>query len=115
MSKKLKKTQKGLPAFGWDTEPVVGNEEVIEEAFVDVFCDLVYGGGWMDLERDEELDRDCNWALVSNCYLIPNFWLFHSGMSSLLTIFSPTRSSLNPFHNLELQLQVVLIHGQPQR
>ncbi|KAG6856134.1 hypothetical protein H0H87_007194 [Tephrocybe sp. NHM501043] len=64
MSKKLKKTEKALPPFGWDTEPVVVNEEVIEEPFVDVFCDLVYGGGWMDLERYEELDRDCNWALV---------------------------------------------------
>ena len=65
ISKKLKKTHKALPAFGWDTEPVVGNEEIIEEAFVDVFCDLIYGGGWMDLERGEMLDRDCNWALVS--------------------------------------------------
>ncbi|KAF4622115.1 hypothetical protein D9613_009300 [Agrocybe pediades] len=64
LSKKLKKTQKSLPAFGWDTEPVVGSEEVIEESFVDVFCDLIYGGGWMDLERGEMLDRDCNWALV---------------------------------------------------
>ncbi|KAG6829199.1 hypothetical protein H0H92_005327, partial [Tricholoma furcatifolium] len=45
MSKKLKKTEKALPPFGWDTEPVVVNEEVIEEAFVDVFCDLIYGGG----------------------------------------------------------------------
>ncbi|PPQ99370.1 hypothetical protein CVT24_009200 [Panaeolus cyanescens] len=64
MNKKLKKMQKSLPAFGWDTEPVVGSEEVIEEAFIDVFCDLIYGGGWMDLERGEMLDRDCNWALV---------------------------------------------------
>ncbi|KJA15902.1 hypothetical protein HYPSUDRAFT_207491 [Hypholoma sublateritium FD-334 SS-4] len=64
ISKKLKKTHKALPAFGWDTEPVIGNEEIIEEAFVDVFCDLIYGGGWMDLERGEMLDRDCNWALV---------------------------------------------------
>lgn len=64
--KKLKKTQKALPAFGWDTEPIVGNEEIIEEAFLDVFCDLIYGGGWMDLERGEMLDRDCNWALVSS-------------------------------------------------
>lgn len=62
--RKLKKTQKSLPSFGWDTEPVLGSEEVIEEAFVDVFCDLVYGGGWMDIERCEEIDRDCNWALV---------------------------------------------------
>jgi hypothetical protein len=28
-----------------DMEPVVGNKEVIEESFVDVFCDRVYGGG----------------------------------------------------------------------
>ncbi|KDQ58269.1 hypothetical protein JAAARDRAFT_35076 [Jaapia argillacea MUCL 33604] len=64
LHKKLKKTQKSLPSFGWDTEPVMGSEEVVEEAFLDVFCDLVYGGGWMDLERLEEVDRDCNWALV---------------------------------------------------
>ncbi|KAF9530828.1 hypothetical protein CPB83DRAFT_921224 [Crepidotus variabilis] len=72
MTKKLKKTQKALPAFGWDTEPVVGSEEVIEEAFVDVFCDLIYGGGWMDLERGEVLDRDCNWALVQYKALPPS-------------------------------------------
>ncbi|KAL6301886.1 hypothetical protein BKA93DRAFT_818784 [Sparassis latifolia] len=64
ISRKLKKTQKSLPAFGWDTEPVMGSEEVIEEAFLDVFCDLVYGGGWMDAERWEEIHRECNWALV---------------------------------------------------
>lgn len=81
MSKKLKKTQNSLPAFGWDTEPVVGSEEVIEEAFVDVFCDLVYGGGWMDLERYEELDRDCNWALVSSAL---------SGVTFSMLILLPT-------------------------
>ena len=64
LHRKLKKTQKALPSFGWDTEPVLGGEEVIEEAFLDVFCDLVYGGGWMDVERGEETDRECNWALV---------------------------------------------------
>ncbi|KAF8151798.1 hypothetical protein B0H34DRAFT_665136 [Crassisporium funariophilum] len=72
MTKKLKKAQKAMPAFGWDTEPVVGSEEVIEEAFLDVFCDLVYGGGWMDLERGEMLDRDCNWALVEFKSLPPS-------------------------------------------
>lgn len=77
ITKKLKKTHKSLPAFGWDTEPVVGSEEVIEEVFTDVFCDLIYGGGWMDLERGEMLDRDCNWALV--CGLSRAIW------SSLLT------------------------------
>lgn len=79
MSKKLKKTQKLLPPFGWDTEPVVGSEEVIEDAFVDVFCDLVYGGGWMDLERYEELDRDCNWALVEFKSLPPSRTTAHGG------------------------------------
>lgn len=64
LTKKIKKTEKQLPPFGWDTEPVMGSEEIMEEAFVDVFCDLVYGGGWMDLERGEGLDRDVNWALV---------------------------------------------------
>ncbi|KAA1476451.1 hypothetical protein DENSPDRAFT_884344 [Dentipellis sp. KUC8613] len=64
LARKLKKTEKSLPPFGWDTEPVIGAEEVVEEAFLDVFCDLVYGGGWMDLERAEEVDRECNWALV---------------------------------------------------
>lgn len=64
MTRKLKKTQKALPAFGWDVEPVLGGEEVIEEAFIDVFCDLIYGGGWLDMERDEAQDRDCNWALI---------------------------------------------------
>ncbi|KAF8452313.1 hypothetical protein L210DRAFT_3638868 [Boletus edulis BED1] len=65
ITKKLKKTQRALPPFGWDTEPVMGSEEMIEEAFMDVFCDLVYGGGWMDIERGEETDRECNWALIA--------------------------------------------------
>ncbi|KAI0067395.1 hypothetical protein BV25DRAFT_1819719 [Artomyces pyxidatus] len=64
IQRKLKKTQQSLPPFGWDTEPVMGTEEIIEESFIDVFCDLVYGGGWMDLEREEDVDRECNWALV---------------------------------------------------
>ncbi|KAF9444404.1 hypothetical protein P691DRAFT_344338 [Macrolepiota fuliginosa MF-IS2] len=72
LTKKIKKTEKQLPPFGWDTEPVMGGEEIIEEAFVDVFCDLVYGGGWMDLERGEGLDRDVNWALVEFKSLPPN-------------------------------------------
>jgi hypothetical protein len=61
----MKKTQRSLPPFGWDTEPIIGSEEMVEEAFIDVFCDLIYGGGWMDLERAEEFDRECNWAMVN--------------------------------------------------
>ncbi|KAH8829276.1 hypothetical protein DL96DRAFT_1597474, partial [Flagelloscypha sp. PMI_526] len=69
MQRKLKKAQKALPPFGWSTEPVLGTEEIIEEAFIDVFCDLIYGGGWADRERErggEEswLEQECNWALI---------------------------------------------------
>lgn len=72
LTKKLKKTARTLPAFGWDTEPVLGTEEVVEEAFVDVFCDLVWGGGWREevggLLSTEgpvaEVERECNWALI---------------------------------------------------
>jgi hypothetical protein len=62
LHRKLKKTQKSLPAFGWDTSPVLGQEEVVEEGFIEVFTQLVYGGGWMD--RTETTFRDCNWAIV---------------------------------------------------
>jgi hypothetical protein len=44
-------------------------EVIIEEAFMDIFCDLMYGGGWMEIER-EEVDRECNWALVSDIVLM---------------------------------------------
>ncbi|KAG1745102.1 uncharacterized protein EDB91DRAFT_1220686 [Suillus paluster] len=72
ITKKLKKTARTLPAFGWDTEPVLGTEEMVEEAFVDVFCDLVWGGGWreeigviLDAEGPAaEVERECNWALI---------------------------------------------------
>ncbi|KAL0566142.1 hypothetical protein V5O48_015876 [Marasmius crinis-equi] len=79
--RKLKKKEKALPPFGWDTSPVVGAEEVIEEAFIDIFCDLIWGSGWgeglagLSGLRDEGIttkdglriqleDRECSWALV---------------------------------------------------
>ena len=62
MQRKLKKTNKALPTFGWDTAPIMGSEDIIEEPFLDVFCDILYGGGWM--ERAELTVRDCNWVLV---------------------------------------------------
>jgi hypothetical protein len=46
------KVTKVAPA---DTERFVGAEAIIEEAFVDVFCDLAYGGGWINIRREEEL------------------------------------------------------------
>jgi len=41
----------------------MGTEVIIEEALTDVFCDPMYGSGWMEIER-EEVGRECNWALV---------------------------------------------------
>ncbi|KAJ7271461.1 hypothetical protein C8J57DRAFT_1449901 [Mycena rebaudengoi] len=69
MTRKLRKAHKALPAFGWDTAPVLGAEEVVEEAFLDVFCDLLWGGGWMERAAGvagpgAELARECSWALV---------------------------------------------------
>lgn len=32
----MKKLQTLLPPFGWDTEPVMGAEAIVEEAFIDV-------------------------------------------------------------------------------
>jgi hypothetical protein len=45
ITQKLKKTPKSLLPFGWDTKPVMDAEVIIEDAFMDVFCDLMYGGG----------------------------------------------------------------------
>jgi len=36
----------------------------IEEVFMDVFCDPIYGGGWMEVEREEDY-KQCNYVLVS--------------------------------------------------
>jgi len=49
ITRKSKKTQKPLPPFGRDTGSMMGTEVIIEEAFMDVFCDLMYGGGWMEI------------------------------------------------------------------
>jgi hypothetical protein len=48
---------------------------IIEDAFMDVFCDLMYGGGWIETKW-EEVDQDCNWALVSGIALkMHDHWL----------------------------------------
>ncbi|KAG9074718.1 hypothetical protein FS749_013691 [Ceratobasidium sp. UAMH 11750] len=61
--RKLKKQQKVLPTFGWETMPVAGQEWVVEEAFLDCWADLIWSSGWS--EREEGTHRDSNWALVS--------------------------------------------------
>ena len=59
----MKNTQESLPPFGWDTEPGIGTELVAEGASVGVFCDLMYSGGWMEIER-EEIDGALVGAIV---------------------------------------------------
>ncbi|KAH7102491.1 hypothetical protein BKA62DRAFT_637553 [Auriculariales sp. MPI-PUGE-AT-0066] len=71
LHRKLKKAQKALPSFGWDTKPVLGQDEVIEELFIEVFCDLIWSAGWQD--RREQTFRDCNWALVEYKALPSNY------------------------------------------
>ena len=68
--RKLKKPQNSLPPFGWDTEPVMGTEVIIEEALLDVCCDLMYGGGWMEIEP-EEVDKECQLSPSECHYLGP--------------------------------------------
>src|SRR6266581_6817411 len=104
ITRKLKMTQKSLPPFGWDIEPVMGAEVIIEEAFMDVFCDLMYGGGWMEIER-EEVDRECNWALVR-----VTIWVLCDQHLNILCRF---RSSSNLFHYPGRLFLAVPTHGLP--
>ena len=85
----VEKTQKTLPPCGWDTKPVMGSEVIIEGALMDVFCDLMYGGGWMEIEQ-EEVDRECNWALVR-----ATIWVVRDHH---LDVHCPYRSSSSHFH-----------------
>jgi hypothetical protein len=68
---RLAKLQKNLPSFEYDIRPRLGGEVLVEEAFLDAWCDLLISGGWMD--RDETTLRECNWAIVRPLSLI--FWL----------------------------------------
>jgi len=68
IAKNIKQTQHFLPPFGWDTKSIIGSEKMMKEACIDVFCDLIYGSGWMDLNRPKEYVRDFNWALVDNLF-----------------------------------------------
>jgi hypothetical protein len=68
---KLRKTQKALPPFGWDTMPSLGGEEAVEEGFVSIFCDFLAGGGWVD--RAEGTFRECNWVMVRALLCSPPF------------------------------------------
>ncbi|KAF8747730.1 hypothetical protein RHS01_11282 [Rhizoctonia solani] len=48
LHRKLKKQQKVLPTFGWETTPVAGQEWVVEEAFLDCWADLIWSSGGVD-------------------------------------------------------------------
>lgn len=67
----------------------MGTGMVVEEAFIDVFCDLMYGGGWMGIER-EDVDGECNRAPVSAAIL--------GTCDDCPNVFCHCRSSSSPFH-----------------
>ncbi|KAG8686107.1 hypothetical protein FRC08_012743, partial [Ceratobasidium sp. 394] len=84
--RKLKKQQKVLPTFGWETMPVAGQEWVVEEAFLDCWADLIWSSGWS--EREEGTHRDSNWALIDFKALPTN-----SSSANLLAQSSDPRTS----------------------
>lgn len=66
MQKKLKKAYKEAIPFTWDTTPAIVNARgaFVEEMFLDIWVELLYGGGWTDTE--ELTFREANWVLVSS-------------------------------------------------
>lgn len=63
LHRKLRKQQKSLPSFGWETGAVGGREWIVEESMVQAWGELCLSSGWMD--RLEGTFRESNWALVS--------------------------------------------------
>ena len=51
----------------------MGTEAVLDEPFVDVFCDLVYRDRWIDIGQ-EDVDQECNRALgnIGTNYPVPS-------------------------------------------
>ena len=49
ISRKLKQTQQSHPTFGWDIEPVMGTEVIIEETFMGCILQPIVG----DVDRDK--------------------------------------------------------------
>ena len=72
MQKKLKKAFKEAIPFTWDMTPTVINARgaFVEEMFLDVWVELLYGGGWTDTE--ELTFREANWVLVSIALCLSN-------------------------------------------
>jgi hypothetical protein len=62
INRKLKKSQKQLPTFGWETTPVAGPEWTVDEGIISCWADLSLSSGWT--EREEGTFREANWALV---------------------------------------------------
>lgn len=64
LRKKLKKAHKESLPFTWDTTPTLSGAKgpLVEEMFLDVWVDLLHGGGWSD--REELTFRPSNWVLM---------------------------------------------------
>jgi hypothetical protein len=63
LTRKLRKQQKSLPSFGWETGAVAGRDWFVEEGMIATWAEFCLSSGWMD--RLEGTFRESNWALVS--------------------------------------------------
>jgi len=64
LTRKLKKQQKSLPSFGWETGAVAGRDWYVEEGMIATWAEFCLSSGWMD--RLEGTFRESNWALVGS-------------------------------------------------
>ncbi|KAF8321190.1 hypothetical protein DL93DRAFT_2072957 [Clavulina sp. PMI_390] len=62
ITRKLRKQQKALPNFGWETTAISGRNWVVEESMIAAWAELCLSSGWMD--RGEGTFRESNWVLI---------------------------------------------------
>ena len=63
LTRKLRKQQKELPTFGWETGAVAGRDWLVEEGMLGCWAELCLSTNWID--RSEGTFREANWVLVS--------------------------------------------------
>lgn len=108
LTRKLRKQQKSLPTFGWETGAVAGRDWIIEEGMINAWAELCLSSGWMD--RLEGTFRESNWAFVrlsTSCSAVvlhlitthancSDFALLHGRLSSKLFLKAVRMLDLPP-------------------
>jgi len=82
----------------------MGTEVIIKEAFMGVFCDLVYGGGWMDTELSTTPPKPIKKPLripYPRVYVVQGLVLAGAGTSQSPSI----RRSLNETGQMSINTQ----------